>query len=64
MTARHFADMQTRADLAALQARCRAVAGKAALLLAGVIMGATLMAAAMIERGWTEAVRMQLEAGE
>lgn len=64
MTARNFTDMQDRADLAALQARCRAVSRAAALLLAGVIMGATLMAAAMIERGWTEANRIKVEAGE
>ena len=63
MTARHYAAMQERADLAALQARCRTIAGAAGLLLAGVLVGATLTAAAMIEKGWTESNRIAVEAG-
>lgn len=64
MTARNFTAMQDRATMAALEARFRAVSRAAGLLLAGVIVGATLTAAAMIERGWTEANRIKVEAGE
>lgn len=64
MTARNFAAMQDRADARRLHARVNAALRFWGAMLAVAVVSATLTAAAMVERGWTDFNRMQLEAGE